>query len=57
MTSLAAEERRSWLVEQLRDSKRVSLADAAEQLGVSEMTVRRDLNGLERDGTALNTGR
>lgn len=52
MTSLAAEERRSWLVSQLRDSKRVSLAEAAEELGVSEMTVRRDLNTLERDGTA-----
>lgn len=52
MTSLAAEERRSWLLRQLRDSKRVSLAAAAGELGVSEMTVRRDLNTLELDGIA-----
>lgn len=52
MTSLAAQERRTWLLGQLRDSKRVSLTKAAEELGVSEMTVRRDLNALERDGSA-----
>lgn len=52
MISLAAEERRSWLLSRLRDSKRVSLAEAAEKLGVSEMTVRRDLSQLERSGSA-----
>ncbi|WP_308798483.1 DeoR/GlpR family DNA-binding transcription regulator [Agromyces silvae] len=51
MTSLAAEERRTWLLEQLRHAKRLSLAEAAAELGVSEMTVRRDLNGLEVGGT------
>lgn len=52
MTSLAAEERRNWLLSQLRDSKRVSLTEAADELGVSEMTVRRDLSQLERSGSA-----
>lgn len=50
--SLAAEERWSWLLEQLKESKAVSLADAAEALGVSEMTVRRDLSGMEERGIA-----
>lgn len=50
MTSLAAEERRAWLLERLREVKRLSLLEAATQLGVSEMTVRRDLDGLERGG-------
>ncbi len=52
MNSLAAEERRSWLLEHLRTSKTVTLTEAADALGVSEMTVRRDLNSLERTGTA-----
>jgi DeoR/GlpR family transcriptional regulator of sugar metabolism len=51
MTSLAAEERRTWLLERLRDSKRLSLGEAATTLGVSEMTVRRDLDSLERAGS------
>jgi Transcriptional regulators of sugar metabolism len=49
---LAAEERRAWLLTQLRASKSVSLTDAAAALGVSEMTVRRDLNGMESLGIA-----
>ncbi|NJC21543.1 DeoR/GlpR family transcriptional regulator of sugar metabolism [Arthrobacter pigmenti] len=52
MNSLAAEERRSWLLEHLRASKTITLTEAADALGVSEMTVRRDLNSLERNGTA-----
>jgi len=50
--SLAAEERWTWLLEQLKESKAVSLADAADALGVSEMTVRRDLSGMEERGIA-----
>ena len=50
MTSLAAEERRAWLQNHLQLSQRVSLTDAAAELGVSEMTVRRDLDHLERTG-------
>lgn len=50
--SLAAEERSAWLLEQLKASKSVALAEAASALGVSEMTVRRDLSSLERQGVA-----
>lgn len=50
MVSLAAEERRAWLLQRLREMQRVSLAEAAVELGVSEMTVRRDLDGLEMGG-------
>ncbi|MDQ4215822.1 DeoR/GlpR family DNA-binding transcription regulator [Microbacterium capsulatum] len=52
MKSLAAEERWTWLLEQLKESKAISLTDAAEALGVSEMTVRRDLSGMEERGIA-----
>ncbi|QYM74969.1 DeoR/GlpR family DNA-binding transcription regulator [Leucobacter luti] len=51
MVSLAAEERRAWLLQRLSAMQRVSLAEAADELGVSEMTVRRDLDGLELGGT------
>ncbi|MFV0432717.1 MAG: DeoR/GlpR family DNA-binding transcription regulator [Leucobacter sp.] len=50
MTSLAAEARRAWLLRRLRETQRVSLAEAAGELGVSEMTVRRDLDHLEESG-------
>lgn len=50
MTSLAAEQRRRWLLERLRDTQRISLTEAAAELNVSEMTVRRDLDALEQGG-------
>ncbi len=52
VSSLAAEERRTWLLQELQASRAVSLADAAASLGVSEMTVRRDLSSLEKSGVA-----
>lgn len=52
MSSLASEERRSWIGSQLRLSKSISLATAAQELGVSEMTVRRDLDHMESLGIA-----
>jgi DeoR/GlpR family transcriptional regulator of sugar metabolism len=52
MGSVASEERRNWLRTQLRSSKIVTLAEAAAALGVSEMTVRRDLDRLEVAGIA-----
>jgi DeoR/GlpR family transcriptional regulator of sugar metabolism len=52
VNSLAAEERRNWLLEYLRASKTITLTEAADALGVSEMTVRRDLNSLEHGGIA-----
>ncbi|TDD90635.1 DeoR/GlpR transcriptional regulator [Saccharopolyspora karakumensis] len=52
VNSLAMEERVEWLRAELRSTGSVSLADAAEALGVSEMTVRRDLRQLENEGVA-----
>lgn len=52
MSSLAAEERRKWLLQQLQADRAVSLVDAAKNLGVSEMTVRRDLSDMEKTGVA-----
>lgn len=52
MSSLAAEERQDWLLAELRSSKTVSLTDAANALGVSEMTVRRDLDYMQELGIA-----
>ncbi len=51
-SSLAAEERWRWLADQLATEGAVSIADAATQLSVSEMTIRRDLAELEDRGTA-----
>ena len=45
--TLAADERRRWLTERLRADGSVTLAQAAESLGVSEMTIRRDLDELQ----------
>jgi DeoR family transcriptional regulator, fructose operon transcriptional repressor len=50
--SLAAEERRRALLEVLRERGRVDIIYAAGQLGVHHMTIRRDLKGLEREGSA-----
>lgn len=52
MNSLAAEERLSWLLAELRATGSVTLASAAERLSVSEMTVRRDMRALEKAGHA-----
>src|ERR1700734_2564573 len=50
--SLAAEERRRVLLDLLRESGRVDITGAAGRLGVHHMTIRRDLKGLEREGSA-----
>ena len=50
--TLAADERRRWLTERLRAVGSVTLADAAGSLGVSEMTIRRDLGELQERGAA-----
>lgn len=50
--NLATEERLAWLRSRLSDDGRVRIADAAASLGVSEMTVRRDLQELESAGVA-----
>jgi DeoR family fructose operon transcriptional repressor len=50
--TLASEERLRWLNERLAAEGSVAIAEAAETLGVSEMTIRRDLAELEQRGTA-----
>lgn len=50
--NLATEERLTWLRSRLSEEGRVRIADAAGVLGVSEMTVRRDLHELESAGVA-----
>ena len=48
----AAEDRLVWLSEQLDADGSVTIDAAARELGVSEMTIRRDLAALEARGTA-----
>ncbi len=48
--SSVAEARLHWLVERLRASGAIAIADAAGELQVSEMTIRRDLAELEERG-------
>lgn len=50
--SLAGAHRLDWLSERLDRDGAVTIAQAAEILGVSEMTIRRDLDELEVRGTA-----
>ena len=50
--SVAAEERLRWLGKRLANQGAVTIAAAAEALGVSEMTIRRDLVELEERGAA-----
>ncbi len=52
---MLVEERRSQLLELVRTRGFASLPDLAEQLSVSESTVRRDLDYLEEVGTAKRT--
>jgi DeoR/GlpR family transcriptional regulator of sugar metabolism len=44
------ERRRRWLVDALREHQRIVTNDAADELGVSVDTVRRDLRALDADG-------
>jgi DeoR/GlpR family transcriptional regulator of sugar metabolism len=55
--NLAAEERLRWLTERLVGTGSLAIADAAADLGVSEMTIRRDLAELEERGTARRVRR
>ncbi|WP_205787171.1 DeoR/GlpR family DNA-binding transcription regulator [Specibacter cremeus] len=52
MITLAAEERLAWLLDRLKTHGSVTLADAAGELEVSQMTIRRDLQDLEGTGDA-----
>ncbi len=50
--SIAAEDRLAWLGDRLDEAGSVTIAAAAAALGVSEMTIRRDLAELEERGSA-----
>lgn len=50
--NLATEHRLAWIRNQLEQAGQVRIADAATQLAVSEMTIRRDLQELEAQGVA-----
>lgn len=50
--NVALEERLRWMTDQLARSGSVTISAAAEALGVSEMTIRRDLAELEERGSA-----
>jgi DeoR/GlpR family transcriptional regulator of sugar metabolism len=52
---LLADARRAAIVERLRVAGSVTVAELEEQFGVSSMTARRDLDGLERRGLARRT--
>lgn len=45
-----APERRDWILEALRSARFLSVSDMSRELGVSDMTVRRDLRKLEEVG-------
>jgi DeoR family transcriptional regulator of aga operon len=46
----AAAERRAWMLSNLQSAGFLSVADLARRLGVSQMTIRRDLHALEETG-------
>jgi DeoR family fructose operon transcriptional repressor len=48
--TLGAEERRAWILARLEQEGAVRLESSAEELGVSSMTIRRDLDDLEGEG-------
>jgi DeoR family fructose operon transcriptional repressor len=52
VTTLAAEDRLRWLDQRLSADGHVAIADAAAELDVSDMTIRRDLAELEDRGRA-----
>jgi DeoR family glycerol-3-phosphate regulon repressor len=52
---LPATARQAWLAELLRRSGFLSVAETAERLGVSSMTIRRDLESLEARGILTRT--
>src|SRR3954452_22515632 len=54
---LLADARRAAIAERLRVTGSVTVAELEEQFGVSSMTARRDLDGLERRGLARRTHR
>jgi DeoR/GlpR family transcriptional regulator of sugar metabolism len=54
-TKVLARTRHGWILDALAETGAVSVTEIALQLGVSEMTIRRDLTELERDGRLART--
>ena len=52
---MLAAERRNLILEKLQDEKRVVVNELSEQFGVSEETIRRDLDRLDKEGLATKT--
>lgn len=48
-------DRRKWIEQQLSVHKKIDIDDMSKQLNVSTMTIRRDLNEMEKDGTVIRT--
>ncbi len=53
--NLFGEERRSRIVEILRNSGKVTVSNLAKEFNVSEVTIRKDLDVLEKEGKLLRT--
>ncbi len=53
--NMLALERRNHIVEKLQDQKKVYVSDLAAEYGVSEETIRRDLDRLDREGIATKS--
>ena len=52
---MLAIERRSMILNQLKNEKRVLVSDMSAKFGVSEETIRRDMERLEQEGYATRT--
>lgn len=52
---MLAQERRNLILERLQEEKSVVVAELSQQYGVSEETIRRDLDKLEKDGFATKS--
>ena len=53
--SLAFNQRKALILEQVRKNEQVAVAELASFLGVSEVTIRRDLLQLEKEGQVIKT--
>ena len=52
---MLALERRNLILEKLQDEKRVVVSELSQLYGVSEETIRRDLDKLEKEGLAIKS--
>lgn len=52
---MLAAERRNLILEKLQDEKKVIVSELGERFGVSEETIRRDLDKLEKEGFAVKS--